>query len=318
MTEDQVRPQADALFKEHRSFLWGLLYRLTGSAADADDLVQETFLRAIERPPARTDAPWRPWLVRVAMNLGRDLLRKRRRRGYVGAWLPSPLDTEDEPPSFEPADTALGPAARYDRIESVSFAFLLALEALRPSQRAVLLLRDVLDEPVKDTARALGMTEANVKTTHLRARRAMAAYDRHRLPLTRTRQEQSQKALERFLTCLAQGDAAGLTALLARDVRSISDGGGEFVTALQPIVGPEKVCRFYLGLVQKFGMDGRVEVRSLNGLPALLVARADSPKNVAARFTLQCELDALGRIARIYVVQATRKLTAVDPSRSRS
>ena len=84
-------------FREHRSFLWGLCYRLTGNAADADDVVQETFVRALRSPPARTDEPWRPWLVRVALNLGRDVLRRRRRRRYDGEWLPSPIATEDEP-----------------------------------------------------------------------------------------------------------------------------------------------------------------------------------------------------------------------------
>jgi RNA polymerase sigma-70 factor (ECF subfamily) len=311
MTQDTVRSQADSIFREHRAFLWSLLYRLTGSAADADDLVQETLLRAIERPPASTDAPWRPWLVRVAMNLGRDLLRTRRRRGYVGTWLPSPVDTEDEPPSFEPADTALGPGARYDRIESVSFAFLLALEALSPSQRAVLLLRDVLDESVKETALALGMTEANVKTTHHRARRALADYDRSRLPLDRARREESRRALERFLACLTQGDAAGLEALLAKDVRSLSDGGGEFVTALLPISGRDKVARFYLGLVRKLGAGGSAQVRVLNGLPALVVERPDAPTGFSPRFTLQCETGPDGKIARIYVVLGTRKLTAI-------
>ena len=311
MTADPIRLPADAIFKEHRAFLWGLLYRLTGSAADADDLVQETFLRAIERPPARTDVPWRPWLVRVAMNLGRDLLRKRRRRGYAGTWLPSPLDTEDEPPSFEPPDTALGPGVRYDRMESVSFAFLLALEALSPGQRAVLLLRDVLDESVRETARALGMTEANVKTTHHRARRALADYDRTRRPLDGARREESRRALERFVACLTQGDAAGLQALLARDARSLSDGGGEFVTALLPISGRDKVARFFLGLVRKLGAGGDVALRALNGLPALVVERPDVASGFAPRFTLQCETGPDGRIARIYVVLATRKLTAV-------
>src|SRR6266511_3307498 len=89
------------VFDEHRAFLWAVSYRLTGNAADADDIVQETFVRALTRPPADRDRPWRPWLVRVAVNLGRDLLRRRRRRGgYVGQWLPSPIETE--PPSHEP------------------------------------------------------------------------------------------------------------------------------------------------------------------------------------------------------------------------
>src|SRR4030095_12948344 len=138
---------ADAL-EPHRRHLWGLCYRMTGNAADADELVQETFARALERPPARTDQPWRPWLVRVAMNLARDLLRYRRRSPYRGSWLPSPIETDsdDELPSYELAVGSGSPTeGRYELLESVSFAFLLALEALRPNQRAVLLLRDVFD-----------------------------------------------------------------------------------------------------------------------------------------------------------------------------
>ena len=160
--------------------------RLSGSRAaraDADDIVQETFLRAMARPPVRTDLPWRPWLVRVALNLGRDLLRARRRRGYPGPWLPSPVPLDrSRAAHLRPAGSDESPHARYDLVESVSFAFLLALEALTPAQRAVLLLRDVLDYSVKETAKALRMTAANVKTTHLRARRAMASYERDRVP----------------------------------------------------------------------------------------------------------------------------------------
>ncbi|HUI26376.1 MAG TPA: sigma-70 family RNA polymerase sigma factor, partial [Candidatus Kryptonia bacterium] len=176
------------LFHQHRQFLWGLCYRMTGSAADADDLVQETFVRAIEHPPARPDEPWRPWLVRVAMNLGRDWLRRRKRRSYVGPWLPAPIETGDEasPPAFEPlVDGEHTTEGRYDLLESVSFAFLLALEALTSQQRAVLLLRDVFDYSVRDTATALAMSQPNVKTTHHRARRAMRDYDRTRSVPTR-------------------------------------------------------------------------------------------------------------------------------------
>jgi RNA polymerase sigma-70 factor (ECF subfamily) len=134
----------------------------------------------LQRPPRDRSRPWRPWLTRVALNVGRDLLRKRRRRRYEGPWLPEILPTGEEtsPPSFEPREA--GPGARYDRLESVSLAFLLALEALTPAQRAVLLLRDVFDYAVRETAEALDLSEANVKTTHLRARRAMEAYDRER------------------------------------------------------------------------------------------------------------------------------------------
>jgi RNA polymerase sigma-70 factor, ECF subfamily len=226
-------PLVEEVIAVHKSFLWGLCYRLTGSAADADDLVQETFVRLIERPPAHTDEPWRPWLVRVALNLGRDLLRRRKRRAYVGLWLPSPIETQEQEssPSCEfSADRQLSPEGRYDLVESVTFAFLLALEALTPQQRAVLLLRDVFDYSGRESAEALDMSEVNVKTTHHRARRVMQEYDRARCVPTRALQERTRQALEQFLTCLASQDVSGMERLLAAEVCALSDGGGE-VTA---------------------------------------------------------------------------------------
>lgn len=306
-------PALEEQFNAHRGFLWSLCYRLTGSAHDADDLVQETFLRALERPPARTDAPWRPWLVRVALNLGRDLLRRRRRRRYEGPWLPSPIETGDgASPVPEPAsDPASGPGARYDLLESVSFAFLLALEALTPSRRAVLLLRDVVEYSVKETAAALGMSEANVKTAHLRARRTLAAYERDQQRPTRALQERTRAALTRFLACLGAGDAAGVEAMLAESVRAVSDGGGEFAAARAPVVGRAKVARLYLSLAQKYAAGGRLEVRMLNGLPALVLDNPEAPAGWAPRSVLLCDVDGEGRIRAVYSVLASRKLTAL-------
>lgn len=233
MIEDQ--------FKAHEKFLWGVSYRLTGNAADADDIVQETFIRAIKTPLPRTDEPWRPWLVRVAVNIGRDLLRQRKRRGYSGQWLPSPIETEEAIPSYEPEQN---PATRYDLLESVSFAFLIALEALTPIQHAVLLLRDVFDYSVRETAEALGMTEPNVKTTHHRARHTMHEYDHSRLPLTKSVQEKTRLMMEKFLAALLNQDVATVAALLAADARQISDGGGEFIAAHLPIIGRDKIILF--------------------------------------------------------------------------
>src|SRR5215467_16135557 len=156
---------AAELYEGNRSYLWGLCYRMTGNASDADDLVQETFVKALEHPPKRTDLAMRPWLVRVALNLSRDLLRSRRRR-QGDVWLPSPVPSEelDTPPSFEPAATESdSPMARYEMLESVSFAFLLALEALTPAQRAVLLLRDVFEYSSAEAAEALDLSEGNVR-----------------------------------------------------------------------------------------------------------------------------------------------------------
>jgi RNA polymerase sigma-70 factor (ECF subfamily) len=297
------------VFAEHRSFLWGLSYRLTGNAADADDIVQESFVRALQRPPADRDRPWRPWLVRVAVNLGRDLLRRRRRRGgYEGQWLPSPI--ESEPPSHEPADESGSPAARYDLLESVSFAFLLALEALTPTQRAILLLRDVFDYSAREAARALGLTEANARTTHLRARRALAAYDARRRPLPAEVQQKETAALRTFLACVSAGDVAGVEAMLAADARAMSDSGGEFHSNRVPVVGRSKVAALLVGVVKGVGRLRRAELRLLNGHPAVLAER--EPKaGFGTRWVTQVEFDDRGLIRSVYTVLATRKLSAI-------
>jgi RNA polymerase sigma-70 factor, ECF subfamily len=301
------------LFRAHERFLWGLCYRLTGNAADADDLVQETFVRAMKNPPARTDEPWRPWLVRIAINLGRDLLRRRRRQAYDGTWLPAPIETGDEAalPSYEPPDEQGNPAARYDMLESVSFAFLLALEALTPTQRAVLLLRDVFDYSVRETAEALEITEANVKTTHTRARRAMQSYEQARCVPTRSLQERTRQVLERFLQCLRSNDVAGIETLLAHDARALSDGGGEFFAARVPIIGREKLAIFYSKAAKYVGAQVRVQLRMLNGLPALVTENPAASAGYAPRTAMLFEVDGEGRLNRIYSVLATHKLKAL-------
>jgi RNA polymerase sigma-70 factor, ECF subfamily len=286
---------------------------MTGNAADADDLVQETFVRAIEKPPHRTDEPLRPWLVRVAINLSRDLLRRRKRQGYLGPWLPSPVPTDSESPaSYEPpAPRGDSPAARYDLKESISFAFLLALEALTPSQRAVLLLRDVFDYSTNETAEALDRTEASVKVVLLRARRKMREYDSSRVPLSPARQDATRRALEQFLMYLSARDAAGLERLLAEDVVSLSDGGGEVNAARRPICGRDKVLRLILGLAGKSMADPRFDVRMLNGLPAILVEDVRSVTAAATRYTIHFEVDDDGRIRGLHAVLAPSKLRAV-------
>lgn len=305
-------------YTANSDFLWKLCYRMTGNTADADDIVQETFVRVLEKPPRRMDQPLRPWLVRVALNLSRDLLR-RRRRTYVGPWLPSPLPTDDagNPPSYEPrAGDDESPLSRYDMLESVSFAFLLSLEALTPTQRAVLLLRDVFDYTTDETSRALGMKETNVKVTLHRARRAMRDYDERRAsqrsgPL----REKTRRALERFLACLTARDAKSLEQLLAADVVEMSDGGGEVAAARAPIIGRNKVLRLILGLSQKFARPPRPSFCLLNGMPAIMFELDDQPPGFASRFTMQCEVDDAGRIRRLGFVLAPRKLSAVRSER---
>lgn len=308
------REALGALYEEHERFLWGLCYRLTGSAADADDLVQTTFVRAMESSPARTDEPWRPWLTRVAVNLGRDLLRRRKRQRYVGPWLPSPVETGDESAlaSYEPQLAAgVTTEGRYDMLESVSFAFLLALEALTPKQRAILLLRDVFDYSVTETADALGVSEPDVKTTHHRARRAMEAYDRERCRPTREEQDRTRAALAELMGAFARGDLAGAERQLASSVVALSDGGGEFFAARVPVVGADRVAKFYRNVATRSLAGAAHEMTMLNGLPAIVTEIPGPAHGQAAHLVTAIALDREGRVARIWSVLATRKLVAL-------
>jgi len=289
----------------HRRKLFGLAYRMTGSAADADDVVQETFLRAIGKPPAK-GGDLEPWLVTVALNLARDRLRARRREHYRGPWLPSPIDSSEldlEPPSPDDRDTE----ARYSMLESVSFAFLLALEALTPLQRAVLLLRDVLDYSAKETAVALGSTEGAVKVQLLRARRRIASYDATRgsadYPATRA-------ALLAFLVALRDEDSAALALLLAEDAVARTDAGGEFLAAGIDLVGPKRIAAALLGVRKKAPPLVRFELRTLNGMPFFVGEQDSASPRVARHFAMTCELDRAGKIRAFHTVLATPKLAA--------
>jgi RNA polymerase sigma-70 factor (ECF subfamily) len=289
---------------------------MTASAADAEDLAQETMLRALERPPS-DPSDIRPWLTKVALNLARDRLRRRKRAPYTGPWLPSPIAIDPEIEG-EPAIEAPSSEGRYDLYESASLAFLLALEALTPMQRAVLLLCDVFDYSVREAAELLDASEANVKTTHHRARKRLEAYEgaRVRGANRRARSEKQLAALGRFFGAALAEDAESARAVLHEEARALSDGGGEFFAALRPVTGRERVAALFVGLLRKQrGRDFRVAVRELNGAPAL-VAEQDAAGNprIATRFVVQCDVDAAGQITALYVVLASAKLTALARS----
>jgi RNA polymerase sigma-70 factor (ECF subfamily) len=290
---------------------------MTGSAADADDLVQETFVRALERPPPDSTLPWRPWLTRVAMNLARDALRRRRRRGYPGMWLPEPVETAAPEDGQGERVAVLGfegsPEARYGALESATLAFLLALEVLTPAQRAVLVLRDVLDHSVRETAELLDMSEANVKTTLHRARRAMQQYDERRLRPDAHVFETIRTALSRMLECLATGTPEEVRDLLSVDVRALSDGGGVQFAAARPVVGASKVAKMYSKLASRSSHAARVDVRTVNGLPALLIDDPSARPPNAPRALVFIELDGASRIRSILSLLAPDKLSRVGP-----
>jgi RNA polymerase sigma-70 factor (ECF subfamily) len=299
-------PELEEAFHAHARLLRGLGYRLTGSRADAEDIVQETFARALARPPARTGEPWKPWLVRVATNLGLDALRRRRRRRYPGPWLPAPFEEDGDPPAA--VSRSPSAEARYALLESVSFAFLLALEALSPRQRAVLLLRDAFDYSARETAEALGLSEANVRVVHHRARRAMAAYDRDRCVPTPERVEHTRHALEGFLRALVAGDAAAIEALLADSVRTLTDGGGEVTALHAELEGRTAVARLYRRVAARRAAGARIELGMVNGLPAAFVEYARSERRQAPRMLLRCDVDAAGLITVLHAVLAPSKL----------
>lgn len=304
-----------AAFREHERYVWSVAYRMTGSVEDADDVVQETFAKAIERPPAERSSPVRPWLVHVAVNVARDVLRRRKTRAYVGPWLPAPVETSDVEGLGTCAESTAAPgsdaAARYDLRESASFAFLIALEALTPQQRAVLVLREVCDYSVHETARALALSEANVKTTHHRARRAMDFDDCERRPMTPERGAKAREALERFVLALASEDAAAMETCLAEDVRAVSDAGGEYQAALRSLHGRDHVARFFLGLQKKNQWKGRFALAQLNGLPAIVGVLEGQGARYAPRFVLRVEVDDDAVIHAMHLVLATPKLRGV-------
>ena len=304
-------PQLERLFADERRRLWGVAYRMTGSSSDADDVVQETFARALTHPPAggeRDDDAWRPWLVRIAVNLAHDVYRRRRRREYGSYWLPAAIETDAasplEPPGADPPD------ARYDRLESVTVAFLVALEALTPRQRAVLLLRDVFDYSVRETAAALDLGEPNVKVTLHRARLRMAAYDRRPSRPDAAGQACTQAVLARFLTALGSEDVGAVEALLADDVRGFGDGGGEFSAAREPIVGRQRLARFYWSL-GRHRPPSAVAVRVVNGLPALLLQFPPGRPVDPQQLVMHIELDDRDRIIAIRSVMARPKLQSI-------
>ena len=302
------------LHAEHARFLWGLGYRLLGTPADADDLVQDTFVRAMERPPKDRDRPWRPWLTKVALNLGRDRLRARKRRAYVGPWVPGPIETGDEHAASVPEPVLEGTATtegRYDLVESVSMAFLLALEVLTPKQRAVLLLRDVFDYSVGDAAYALDVSESDVKVSLHRAKRALADYDAERCVPTTEMQERTRASIDTLLGALATGDMRSAERLLSRSVVALSDGGGEFFAARVPIIGRDRVFRFYSNIARARAASATFEVRNLNGLPALVGQFNDEAPGQAPAIAQHVVLDASGRIRQIVSVLASAKLAGL-------
>ena len=242
--ESGATASVDELYRAERPRLWALAYRMTGTAEDADDVVQEAFARHVATSASHA-APVR-WLVRVVTNLSIDALRRRRRRVYTGPWLPAPIETGAAEWPDDPVSGETDPETRYGRLESVTYAFLLALEALGPRQRAVLLLRDVMGQSARETAETLSISEANARVLHHRARLAMQSYDRRRCVPTAELREKHCAALASLLAALDAQDGARVEALLAESARTLTDAGGAYTALAAPLEGRDRVARLYL------------------------------------------------------------------------
>jgi len=281
MTEDA--------FARHRSLLFTVAYEMLGSAADAEDVVQETWLRwsGVDQEEVRDP---RAYLVRIVTRQALNRLRAlaRRREEYVGDWLPEPLIT--------------GPdvAADIELAESLSIAMLTVLETLAPAERAVFVLREVFDVPYEEIAEAVDKSPAAVRQIAHRARDHVAAR-RPRMSVSATEQ---QEAVERFLAAIRQGDLQGLLDVLAPDVVVVADGGGLVTAAPRPIEGAQRVAAFLIATAHQ--LDFEAKIVWLNGSPG---TRIDIGGEVDTAVSIAVEN---GRISRIWAVRNPNKLAGLD------
>ncbi|MGW7581383.1 RNA polymerase sigma-70 factor [Kitasatospora sp. NPDC054768] len=281
MTEDP--------FVTHRGLLFTVAYELLGSAADAEDVLQESWLRWAGVDRGQVHDP-RSYLVRIVTRQGLNRLRtvSRRREQYVGEWLPEPLLTG--PDVAEDVELA----------ESVSFAMLTVLETLGPTERAVFVLREVFELPYGEIAEALGKTSAAVRQVARRARGHVAA----RRPRVRVSRDEQQRVVERFLATLRTGRLQDLMEVLAPDVVLIADGGGTAAAVTAPVHGAGAVAAL-LARTGRLPVAFETTTVWLNGAPAGRIDMGGEPSVVS----LAVED---GRITRVYIVRNPRKLTRID------
>ena len=259
-----------AAFEAHRGRLWGVAYRMLGSRADADDMVQEAYLRWHGTPAAEVRTP-EAWLVTTTTRLCIDRLRQRRaeREAYVGPWLPEPL--VDEAP---PADAATELAS------DLSMAFLAVLERLAPEERAAFLLHDVFDSDYGEVAAALGKTEAACRQIVSRARRRV----RDERPRVRVSAAARERLVESFMRAIEERDRDALLAIFADEATLMSDGGGKAKAAQKIVRGGASVVRFLLGVLRRSGRRltlRKIVVNGETGVALLLDGRLLSVMSLA-------------------------------------
>jgi RNA polymerase sigma-70 factor (ECF subfamily) len=283
---------ATDVFEEHRPLLMGVAYRMLGRVADAEDVVQDAWLRWSGADRAQVREP-RAYLVRVTTRLAIDRLRQVHARGeaYVGPWLPEPYLTEFGEAAPDAAD-------RVVLADSVSLAVLVVLESLSPLERAVFVLREAFGYPYAEIAALLDRGEAAVRQLAGRARRHVD----ERRPRYEVDPAQRRELTERFLAAAGGGDLDGLMSLLAPDVRLVGDSGGKAKAPLRILHTADKVGRFLVGVAQQPPAAPSYRVLEVNGGPALLVLADGKPDSL-----VQVDV-ADGRVTMVYIVRNPDKL----------
>ena len=283
---------AQAAFEQHRTLLEGAAYRILGTRTDAEDVVQEAWIRWSAVDPDVVDDV-RAYLLTITSRLALNKLRelKARRETYIGPWLPEPVATDTD-----------DPARAAELADEVSMAMLIVLESLSPLERAAFVMTDVFAMTSPEVAEALGRSPAAVRQLVSRARAHLAA----RSPRQVVEASRHQAVIERFLNAVVSGDVAELVAVLSPDVTLVTDGGGIRRAALRPIHSSDKVIRWILGVLRDPDVASLVpEIRALNGEPALV---ARGPDGVDSVYFLTVED---GRITAVHSIRNPEKLTAV-------
>jgi RNA polymerase sigma-70 factor (ECF subfamily) len=275
-------------FEEYRPLLFSLAYRMLGTRADAEDIVQDAYLRWQSASQAEVRQP-KSYLTTVVARLSLDSLKsaRRKRETYVGEWLPEPIV---EPTGSSPAEMA----------ESLSLAFLHILETLSPDERVAFLLREVFESDYAEIATTLDTSESNCRQLITRARKHI----RDRRPRFKVDRARQQSVLEKFLQAAQTGDPSQLLPLLSPEVELHSDGGGKVSATINPIYGADKVSRFFKGLAKKGVTIGlKAEFVNVNSAPGVVLTQGENTHSVVT-----IELNEEGQIHRIFLIVNPEKL----------
>jgi len=278
-------------FLEHRPLLFSIAYRMLGSVAEAEDAVQDTFLRwqsvTEKKEEIRSS---KAWLVATVTRLSIDRLRsaRRQREQYVGVWLPEPLMAASIDSHNQSGALA----------DSISTAFMVMLETLTPEERAVFILREAFDYNYNEISSVVGKSEANCRQIARRAKEHLSQPTRRR-PIDPA---QAETLVQQFLSACRDGDVERLMAVLAEDSTLWSDGGGRVRAALRPIQGAERIARFLFGIQKNIPADAEFRLEHFNGGIGILIVSAGMPISVVT-FRVIAE-----QIAGIYIVGNPQKL----------